>query len=65
MKRDGCLTILSGLKPIRGGYVCGANVTKDLTSCTLNTRYKDMDEMSDILTLAHYPKTVVLLNYEI
>ena len=45
--------------------MCGANVTKDLTSCTLNTRYKDMDEMSDILTLAHYPKTVVLLNYEI
>ena len=65
MIRDHRLTILSEFKQVRGGWECGANVTKDLTSCTLNTRYEDLSEISDILTLAHYPKTVVLLNYEI
>ena len=65
MKRDHRLTILSETKQVKGGWECGANVTKDLTSCTLNTRYEDLGEVSDILTLAHFPKTVVLLNYEI
>lgn len=65
MKSNHRLTILSEPKPIRGGYAYGANVTKDLTSCTLNTRYEDLGEMSDILTLAHFQKTVVLLNYKI
>lgn len=32
--------------------------------CTLNTRYEAMAEPSDILTLAHYPKTVVMIEYE-
>lgn len=32
--------------------------------CTLNTRYEAMAEPSDILTLAHYPRTVVMIEYE-
>ena len=31
--------------------------------CTLNTRY-DLMSMSDILTLKHYPKTVILIQYD-
>lgn len=38
------------------------NVTRDCCACTLNTRYEDMGT-SDILTLAHYPKTVVLVSF--
>ena len=64
MKMGHRLTILSESKQVRGGWECGANVTKDLTSCTLNTRYEDLGE-THILTLAHFPKTVVLLCYKI
>ena len=32
--------------------------------CTLNTRYDGMQLPEDILTLAHYPKTVILKEYE-
>ena len=31
--------------------------------CTLNTRY-DLMSMSDILSLKHYPKTVILIQYD-
>lgn len=37
------------------------NVTRDNCSCTINTRYEDMALPLDILSLAHYPKTVVLV----
>lgn len=40
------------------------NVAMGGVCCTLNTRYEAMGEPSDILTLAHYPKTVVMIEYE-
>lgn len=39
------------------------NVTRDCCACTLNTRYEDMALPNDILSLAHYPKTVVLVSF--
>ena len=44
----------------RGGQMC-VNVTVDCCACTLNTRYEAMALPLDILSLAHYPKTVVLI----
>lgn len=32
-------------------------------TCTINTRYDDMS-MADIISLRHYPKTVILYEYE-
>lgn len=53
-------------KPIRGGgYFLPVNVTTGGCACTLNTRYDGMQLPEDILTLAHYPKTVVLREYYI
>ena len=40
------------------------NVCKDDVSCTLNTRYDGMQQPEDFLDLAHYPKTVVLVEYD-
>lgn len=47
----------------RGGQQEAVNVTRDGCCCTLNTRYEDMALPSDILTLAHFPKTVVLITF--
>lgn len=44
----------------RGGQMC-VNVTADNCACTINTRYEAMALPKDILSLAHYPKTVVLI----
>lgn len=53
-------------KPIRGGgYFLPVNTTAGGCACTLNTRYDGMQLPEDILTLAHYPKTVVLREYYI
>ena len=49
-------------KSIRGGQIIPINVASDGVSCTFNTRYEDMSA-TDILTLAHFPKTVVLIEY--
>ena len=40
------------------------NVCRGGVSCTLNTRYDGLSETTDIITLAHFPKTVVLIEYE-
>lgn len=45
-------TTLTPVNTCRGGVIC-----------TLNTRY-DLMSMSDILTLKHYPKTVILIQYD-
>jgi hypothetical protein len=50
--------------PIRGGQEWPVNVCKDDVSCTLNTRYDGMQQPEDFLSLAHYPKTVVLVEYD-
>ena len=39
------------------------NVCRGGISCTLNTRYNDMALPKDILSLAHFPKTVILIEY--
>lgn len=41
------------------------NTTTGGCACTLNTRYDGMQLPEDILTLAHYPKTVVLREYHL
>lgn len=38
------------------------NVASGGVACTLNTRYDDMS-MADIISLRHYPKTVILYEY--
>ena len=40
------------------------NVCRGGVSCTLNTRYDGMQQPEDFLDLAHYPKTVVLIEYK-
>lgn len=39
------------------------NVCRGGVACTLNTRYED-GAVSDYISLAHYPKTVVRYVYE-
>ena len=48
-----------------GGYLMPVNVAAQGTACTLNTRYEQMALPLDILSLAHYPKTVVLMERDI
>lgn len=50
-------------RPYRGGYLLPANTAVGGICCTLNTRYFDMALPKDILSLAHYPKTVVFIEY--
>lgn len=38
------------------------NVASGGVACTINTRYDDMS-MADIISLRHYPKTVILYEY--
>lgn len=49
-------------KSIRVCQIIPINVASDGVSCTLNTRYEDM-AATDILTIAHFPKTVVLIEH--
>lgn len=56
------LTSCATPKPIRGGQLVPINTASVGVACTLNTRYADMSS-SDILSLAHFPKTVVLIEY--
>lgn len=39
------------------------NVCRDGVACTINTRYEAMALPLDILSLAHYPKTVILVEH--
>lgn len=47
----------------RGGQIVPVNVASGGVACTLNTRYDAMQLPEDILSLAHYPKTVLLIEY--
>ena len=51
-------------KYITQGYMMPVNTTKDGMCATLTTRYEEMG-INDILTLRHFPRTVILLKYEI
>ena len=48
---------------IRGGYQQVVNITDGQCAATLTTRYESIGP-TNILTLAHYPMTVVLYEYE-
>ena len=47
-----------------GGQIRPVNTTGDLCAATLTTRY-DAVGPTNITTLAHYPMTVVLIEYEV
>ena len=51
-------------KSIRGGQIRPINVTQDLCAATLTTRY-DAVGPTNIITLAHYPMTVVLIEHDL
>ena len=48
---------------IRGGYQQVVNIKDGQCAATLTTRYESIGP-TNILTLAHYPMTVVLYEYE-
>ena len=58
------LTHVSKPSPMtRGGYQQVVNITDGQCAATLTTRYESIGP-TNILTLAHYPMTVVLYEYE-
>lgn len=57
-------TFVSPRVSIRGGYQSVVNTTADGLCCTLNTRYEEIG-INHILSLAHFPRTVVLIDYEL
>ena len=57
-------TFVSPSVSIRGGYQLAVNTTADGLCCTLNTRYEEIG-INHILSLAHFPRTVVLIDYEL
>ena len=58
------LTHVSKPSPmIRGGYQQVVNITDGQCAATLTTRYESIGP-TNILTLAHYPMTGVLYEYE-
>ena len=54
------LTHVAPPYPFRGGQRQAINVTEGYCAATITTRYEAIN-YSNILTLAHYPMTVVLL----
>ena len=52
-------------KPLQGGggVLLPINTAAGGICCTLNTRYDGMQLPEDILSLAHYPKTVILVEH--
>ena len=58
-------TTSAPVRALRGGYFLPVNCAAGGVACTLNTRYARLQLPEDILTLAHYPKTVVLTEYYI
>ncbi len=50
-------------KPLQGGVLLPINTASGGICCTLNTRYDGMQLPEDILSLAHYPKTVILIEH--
>ena len=57
------LTVLSTLKLLLWGQMAAVNVCAGCVACTLNTRYEYMSD-SDFYSLAHFPKTVILYEYD-
>lgn len=57
-------TKIGKIKRIRGGQIRAINTTGDSCAATLTTRY-DAVGPTNIITLAHYPMTVALIEYEL
>lgn len=57
------VTNIVGPKPTRGGQIRAINTTADGCAATLTTRY-DAVGPTNIISLAHYPMTVVLIEYD-
>ena len=57
------ITNVAHIKPTMGGYLLPVNTTGDCCAATLTTRY-DAVGPTNIITLAHYPMTVILIEYE-
>ena len=57
-------TNIGKIKRIRGGQIRAINTTGDSCAATLTTRY-DAVGPTNIITLAHYPMTVALIEYEL
>lgn len=58
------ITRIAKEKTIKEGCLIPINVTYDGCCCTLNTRYEAIG-INDIMTLAHFPRTVILIKYEV
>ncbi len=58
-----CSTAISVPKFLFWGQMAAVNVCAGNVACTLNTRYEYMSK-SDFFSLAHFPKTVVLCEYD-
>lgn len=56
-------TAVSVPKFLFWGQMAAVNVCTGNVACTLNTRYEYMGD-SDFYSLAHFPKTVVLCEYD-
>jgi len=56
-------TIADTPHPIRGGQEWPVNVCRDSVAATITTRYGSMDT-TNVLTLAHYPMTAILIEYD-
>lgn len=55
--------LLRTSKTLTGGVLLPINTAAGGICCTLNTRYDGMQLPEDILSLAHYPKTVILIEH--
>ncbi len=55
---------MGAFRATRGGQIAPVNVTADGCAATLTTRY-DAIGPTNILTLAHYPMTAILVEYDL
>lgn len=58
------MTNIGAFRVTGGGQIAPINVTADGCAATLTTRY-DAVGTTNILTLAHYPMTVVLVEHDL
>lgn len=55
-------TFVSRGKAVRGKTLIPANTTSDMLCSTLTAKYEAIG-INDIITLKHYPRTVILIKY--
>lgn len=57
------ITYAGKTRVFRGGQILPVNTTSDGCAATLTTRYENICQ-TNILSLSHYPMTVVLYEYD-